>query len=333
MAGMSQSDTSAESVEPIPLISIHHCFLELQDEAKGLYLDVKVRECKEAPSSALDFHRDWVSKNLPVIFRGGANHWPAIEKWTNEYLGEKMADHPLTVSVTPNGYADAVTHDMRFVMPHEDQMTMSEFVKIIEEPKSRSGIHYVQKQNSNLTDEMSQLLEDVSEMKWASEAFGKKPDAINFWMGDERAVTSTHKDHYENIYCVVRGHKDFMLFPPTDLASLPYVDCRPAKYVRAEDGTFSIKNVPNAPRVPWIVIDPLKPDLVEYPDYQDASPVMCRVNAGDVLYLPSLWFHHIQQSHGCVAVNYWYDMEFDVKYNYFNFMKNLLYVSREYDEC
>lgn len=31
-----------------------------------------------------------------------------------------------------------------------------------------------------------------------------------------------HKDHYENIYCVVSGYKDFILHPPTDLAWIPY---------------------------------------------------------------------------------------------------------------
>lgn len=29
-----------------------------------------------------------------------------------------------------------------------------------------------------------------------------------------------HKDPYENIYCVIDGHKDFILIPPSDL---PYV--------------------------------------------------------------------------------------------------------------
>ena len=52
-------------------------------------------------------------------------------------------------------------------------------------------VQYVQKQNSNLCDEFSVLSKDVSEMTWASEAFGKDPDAVNFWMGDGRAVTSS----------------------------------------------------------------------------------------------------------------------------------------------
>lgn len=34
------------------------------------------------------------------------------------------------------------------------------------------------------------------ELPWATEALGAPPEAVNFWVGDERAVTSFHKDHY-----------------------------------------------------------------------------------------------------------------------------------------
>lgn len=32
---------------------------------------------------------------------------------------------------------------------------------------------------------------DLSTLGFADEAFNKKPDAVNFWMGDKRAVTSS----------------------------------------------------------------------------------------------------------------------------------------------
>lgn len=39
--------------------------------------------------------------------------------------------------------------------------------------------------------EFPELMLDIkSDMPWASAAFGSEPDAINFWMGDERAITS-----------------------------------------------------------------------------------------------------------------------------------------------
>lgn len=54
-------------------------------------------------------------------------------------------------------------------------------------------------------------------------------------------------------------------------------------------------------QVPWIPLDPLRPDLQRYPQYRGARPLRCSVKAGEILYLPSLWFHHVQQSHGCTA--------------------------------
>lgn len=59
-------------------------------------------------------------------------------------------------------------------------------------------------------------------------------------------------------------------------------------------------------QVPWIPIDPLKPDLKNYPEYSRCQTVEVTVHAGQVLYLPSMWFHHVQQSHGCIAGKYKY---------------------------
>ncbi len=85
------------------------------------------------------------------------------------------------------------------------------------------------------------LFNDVpSEIPFASEAFGNHglflipdalpdgqdvylrysdagPDAVNFWIGSCRAITSLHKDPYENIYVVLSGTKTFALVPPTGM--------------------------------------------------------------------------------------------------------------------
>ena len=53
-----------------------------------------------------------------------------------------------------------------------------------------------QQQNSNLTQELPQLLGDVeAQLGFGAAAFGAAPDAVNLWIGDERAATTYHKDH------------------------------------------------------------------------------------------------------------------------------------------
>ncbi len=108
------------------------------------------------------------------------------------YYRENFAKKKVTMTLTPNGYADAITNG-HFVLPEEKIVPMEEFLNLLENPVEHR-VPYIQKQNSNLTDEFPELLEDSgAEIKWASEVFGNRPDAVNFWMGDERAVTSSER--------------------------------------------------------------------------------------------------------------------------------------------
>lgn len=55
------------------------------------------------------------------------------------------------------------------------------------------NVLYIQRQNSNLTEDFQELWKDIDieSLSFAAEAFNKEPDAVNFWMGDERAITSS----------------------------------------------------------------------------------------------------------------------------------------------
>ena len=314
--------------------SLTGALLNLSTEARELYLSTEVPRLENPPSS-LEFQRNWVTPNIPVVINNVFNHWPALGKWNSDYLREKIGHTSVTVAVTPNGYADAVVGD-KFVMPEERKMKFVTFLDVLCGNVKDHGIFYVQKQNSNLSEEFQELYREVGcDISWATEAFGKRPDAVNFWMGDKRAITSLHKDHYENLYCVISGKKTFTLFPPTDLPFIPYGLYTPARYKEKETGEFDILDeiisfnesstteFSPSPKVPWIPIDPLDPDLTKYPGFAKTHQITCTVNAGETLYLPSLWFHHVQQSHGCIAVNFWYDMEYDIKYNYFKLLESL----------
>lgn len=299
---------------------------EFSLEAHDLYLNQSV-PCLEGPPDPLLFYRDWIGPNKPCIIRNAFSHWPALSRWTPEYLREKVGSKVISVAVTPNGYADAVSGD-RFVMPEERRMSFNSVLDIIEGKVQASGVFYVQKQCSNLLAELPELTDDLQpHVSWMSDAVGKFPDAVNFWLGEASAVTSMHKDHYENLYCVISGEKKFILLPPTDRPFIPYGEYQPAVYHQREDGEFEVIDQVGSEKVPWIPLDPLDPDLDRYPQYLRARPLHCSVKAGEMLYLPSLWFHHVQQSHGCIAVNFWYDMEYDIKYNYFQLLEKLSQLS------
>ena len=89
---------------------------------------------------------------------------------------------------------------------------------------------------------------------------------------------------------------------------------------------------------PWLTVDPsiLKPD--ETDDLiRNCKPVVVTIQPGEVLYLPALWFHSVSQksnSYGlCVAVNYWYDMDFTGPlYPMFNFLRNITMIENGQSE-
>ncbi|CDQ62680.1 unnamed protein product [Oncorhynchus mykiss] len=304
------------------LDAVKRCLRDFPLEARELYLN-KTVPCLEQPLSPLEFYREWIGPNKPCVIRNAFGHWPALSKWNPSHLREVVGSKLISVAVTPNGYADAVNRD-RFVMPEERLMTFSSLLDVVEGKVESRGVFYVQKQCSNLTEELPELTGDVeTHIPWMSEALGKLPDAVNFWLGEAGAVTSMHKDHYENLYCVITGEKHFILLPPSDRPFIPYEHYQPAVYRQREDGDFDVVDVADSDKVPWIPLDPLKPDLELYPDYSLARPLHVTVKAGEMLYLPSLWFHHVRQSHGCIAVNFWYDMEYDIKYNYFQLVESL----------
>ncbi|MPC40343.1 7-dehydrocholesterol reductase [Portunus trituberculatus] len=179
-----------EMFNPPPEGKIKEALLKLSTEANELYLNSQVPVLDAVPSP-LEFYRDWVASNKPVILQGVTKHWPALTKWTPDYLRARLGEKEVSVAVTPNGYADA-PNGRYFVMPEERQMKFGKFLDIMEDPDSQPGIFYIQKQNSNFTEEFSEIMSDAApEIPWFSEALGRSPDAVNFWMGDERAVTSS----------------------------------------------------------------------------------------------------------------------------------------------
>ncbi|KAJ7180091.1 cupin-like domain-containing protein [Mycena crocata] len=274
-------------------------------------------EILEKPPTALEFSR-LVHISRPLIIRGV--QIPTVRLWDDEYLVQVMGEAEISVAVTPNGRADSVTRDsdgmLYFVEPHVQKMTMSAFLFSKLSPEANeSEICYLQSQNGNVysnrffegspdPSEFEALRADIpSEISWCSEAFGNSPDAVNLWIGNHKSVTSIHSDPYENIYHVVRGAKHFTLLPPPrDERMYPHGTWKR----NTPNAALTLTPSPNIPSIRWAsVIDPHIPGNLP----PDANPIQITVEAGETLYLPPGWWHHVRQSDDTIALNWWYDIE------------------------
>ncbi|XP_016447930.1 lysine-specific demethylase JMJ32 [Nicotiana tabacum] len=294
-----------------------------------------------SPPTPIQFLRDYVSANKPCLISNAINHWPATTLWhSTPYFLSTLSSSSVSLHLTPTGKADALTpHPTTSTtcfasaevqrIPFPDALT-----RVLESDPNCVG--YLQQQNDCFRSEYGPLSHDCDpEFTWASEALGCLPEAVNLWIGNDLSETSFHKDHYENVYAVVSGEKHFLLLPPTDVHRMYIRPYPAANYHYSQDtGEFSLELEEPMRYVPWCSVNPYpSPELKEkemakFPLYFDGPrPFEVTVKAGEILYLPSMWFHHVRQSPDSrgltIAVNYWYDMRFDIKYAYFNFLQSL----------
>ncbi|VDC07316.1 unnamed protein product [Peniophora sp. CBMAI 1063] len=270
----------------------------------------------DSPPTPVEFAR-LVQISRPVLINSYTVQ--GTERWTNDYLSRAMGDRLVSVAVTPDGYADAITRgsDGReyFVEPHVEPMTIRSLLTQLNEdtdPDAQSEALYLQSQNGNLyldaysnqsaegLPELAPLRPDVPyEVPWCSEALGRQPDAVNLWIGGYRSVTSIHCDPYENVYHVVRGCKVFTLLPPTEAWCLRERVYPHAKYTRGREGE-PLALTPTTPENGDNATATVRWSSIRYPDEEgalppDAHPMTITVQAGQTLYLPAGWWHHVRQ--------------------------------------
>ncbi|KAI1817176.1 phospholipase A2 [Poronia punctata] len=302
----------------------------------------RIEELDEEPSP-LEFMR-YVSRNTPFVVRGGARDWVATRTWDAPYLRSALAGHKVNVAVTPFGNADAPTEDgggrLVFAKPHEEDQDFGDFLEYVirqeqqqeggpdreqNVEKGRDEVRYAQTQNDNLRHEYITLFSEVEKsIPFARIALERDPDAINLWIGNSRSVTALHRDNYENVYVQIAGRKHFVLLPPLFQPCVNEQDLQPATYIRnqeegaSEDGlTLRMDDAVDGeevPTVPFATWDPDSPNVRATAYSHLAEPVRVSLGPGDMLYLPAMWYHKVSQSGSdegiCVAVNYWYDMDF-----------------------
>jgi hypothetical protein len=73
------------NVSPKALSTFQQFVIFHHFQISELYLTKRVPDLFEVPTP-LEFSRDYVGKNCPVVIRNACMKWPAIVKWNSKYL-------------------------------------------------------------------------------------------------------------------------------------------------------------------------------------------------------------------------------------------------------
>ncbi|XP_076466730.1 tRNA wybutosine-synthesizing protein 5-like [Babylonia areolata] len=228
---------------------------------------LQIEEKTEFPAPA-DFFANYVQRYKPLKLSGVARNSRAVRLWTDDYL--------LSLDVPADSVVQLETMKKEDRQQGTEEMHFHQFLKIYNATE-----HYI------VDDVPAYLRPDV--MVPCSiqhkELLENSMALVMLWFSSGGTKSVIHTDSFDNIICVIRGEKAFVMVDPArdrDKIKLHY------------DGAYSDIDVDSV-------------DLTKYPAVGEIEFYHVNLTAGDCLYIPYKWIHQVRSYNSNVAVNFWWN--------------------------
>ena len=239
-----------------------------------------------------------VSWGEPVLFRGAARSMPAFEWLATD---EKM------LAKFPDAFLDGVEmNDKKETRVHaQDQVAVKEFIA-----RYKTESMYAV---ASTPWEIAEQLHLPPFMK-CDAGITSRLDTSNMWWSSGGTKSVIHNDGQDNVNCLFAGKKRIIFWAPTFGEVIEDKECG---WVIAEeemdDSTGSIETEQDGTRrskgygafAGKMDVDAM--DLAKYPCWGQMRWYEANMEAGDCLFIPSRWYHHVDSSdERNLAVNFWW---------------------------
>jgi len=219
------------------------------------------------------FVSEIVPAGRPVVFRGLAADWPLVQtRDLSACLRPFDAGRPVNAFAGPPGMGGRFFYSDDLKGFNFDRVQLS--LTALLDRLARGGDDFVYAGAIPARTHLPGLAE-ANPMPLLDPA---KERLTSLWLGN-RTITAAHWDLAQNLACVVAGRRRFTLFPPDQVGNL---------YVGPLDHTLAGQ--------PVSLVDFDRPDLYAHPRFAEAMAhaMSADLEPGDVIYIPSLWWHHVR---------------------------------------
>jgi hypothetical protein len=236
-------------------------------------------KCITAPTSGM-LPPEVIADNQPVILKGFCNHWPIVEAGKQsiiqacDYLCSLYSGLPVTGYMAPSDANGRV-----FYNTTQNGFNYSATRVDLPQVLARILAHQDEKCPPTLyvgSSDVSQFFPGFSQQNPIRIA--DQTPLTNIWLGN-RCKIAAHYDFPHNVACSVVGRRRFTLFPPAQIANL-------------YPGPMEL--APGGQTISMVDFD--APDFALFPKFSQAidSAQVAELEAGDALFLPSMWWHHVE---------------------------------------
>jgi hypothetical protein len=210
-----------------------------------------------------EFLENFYSQNKPCIIEGAIDDWPALTKWTGDYLKEKCGDAIVEVQANRNSDAEYELNSDKL----KKDMTFGEFVDIAESGEETNDFYMTANNSGKNKAALRSLWEDIRFPEYLD---GSAENDGFFWYGPAGIVTPIHHDLTNNFMAQVRGRKLVRIIAPFESAD-----------VYNNRHCFS-------------PVDIMNPDLEKFPKMADVTIIDVEIGPGDLFFLPVGWWHGVR---------------------------------------
>lgn len=243
--------------------------------------------------SVEEFHNEVLPRGKPLVIRGLVNDWPIVKAGKVgptefcDYLKRFDVGHAFHTVFGPPSINGRIFYntDMSALNCRMGQEKLSTSLDYLLAHKDDQQASTLAIQSIVVSDYLPGM-QFENRLNLLPESIGQR-----IWIGGKTTVAA-HFDPSENIACCLTGRRKFTLFPPSQIANL---------YI----GPFEF--TPSGATISLVDFD--NPDYEKYPNFKIAeeNSFQTELAAGDAIYIPYLWWHHVVSLEGVNALmNYWW---------------------------
>jgi ribosomal protein L16 Arg81 hydroxylase len=221
-----------------------------------------------------EFLQEYYARNRPVVLEDVCDKWPAITRWSPEYLAETLAAAEVEVMADREGDEDYEVNANR----HRTRMPFDEYVAKVLATEWGNDLYLVAN-NKLLESKVARPLWDDFSLDPRYLVPDTKRKLTFLWFGPAGTVTKLHHDLMNILFHQIDGWKQFILISPLE--------------------THCLSNMIGV----YSDVDPQAPNLTRFPRYEAVRPLQVSVGPGDALFVPVGWWHHVTALETSISVS------------------------------
>ena len=222
--------------------------------------------------SSQDFLDFYYAPGRPVVIERAIDHWPALKRWTPDYLRRKIGDAPVEFQGGRAANPDYEIHGYS----HKQVLPFGAYLDLIAAGSGNDAYVTANNSEANRT-ALAPLERDLGHLdKYLTPAPGM------MWIGPAGTFTPLHFDLTNNLIAQIVGRKRVILLPPSESARLHH-----GRHVFS-----AVRDLEDEAR------------LALFPSAREARRFVVDLGPGDLLYSPIGWWHQVRSRDFSVTLTY-----------------------------